>query len=177
MSKYVKELIQSELERKIADGDVQEFMVMSLQGVGGVDNNIFRGELKKKGIDLFVVKNDLFKRALKSRQMDAACPLFSGPCAVTYGGDSIVDVAKELADWTKKISALQVKGAYLEGSVLDAAGAKRLATMPTRKELHARIASCILSPAARVAGAIASPGAKLAGCAKQVIEKAEKEAA
>ena len=48
MSKYVKELIQGELEQKVADGDVTEFIVFNVMGVAGVENNVMRGELKQK---------------------------------------------------------------------------------------------------------------------------------
>ena len=176
MSKFIKELLRSELDHKIAD--TNEFIVVSLMGVGGVDNNVMRGELKKKGLHLFVVRNSLLKSALRNRGMEAACQIFSGPCAVAFGGDSIVDAAKEIMDWTKKVKAMEVKGAYLDGTVLDAAGAKQLSSMPTRRELHGQIAGCILSPAAKLASAIGSQGAQIAGCVKSIIEKAEeKEAA
>lgn len=177
MSKYVKELIQGELEQKVIDGEVKEFIVFNLMGVPGVDNNVMRGELKEKGVEMFVVKNSLFRRALRSQNMESACSLFSGPCAVAYGGDSIVDAAKELVDWAKKIKAVELKGAFLDGTLLDDKGAKELAKMPNRRELHAQIASCIMSPASQIAGALLGPGSKIAGCVKTVIEKAEEKAA
>ena len=177
MSKYVKELIQGELEQKVTDGNVKEFIVFNVMGVSGVENNVMRGELKEKGVEVFVVKNSLFKRALRSQSMESACDLFSGPCTVAYGGDSIVDAAKELVDWTKKVKSVQLKGAFLDGTVLDAEGAVALAKMPTRRELQALIAACVMSPASQIAGALVGPSSKIAGCVKTVIEKAEKDAA
>jgi len=177
MSKYVKQLVQSQLEKKIRTDQIQEFLVVSTKGVGGVDNNVMRGALKQKGMRVAVVKNSLFARALHDRNMEGATALFRGPCAVVYGGDGIVDVAKEMLDWAKKLKPLEIKGAYVDGAVFDGKGAEQLSTMPTRAELQGRIVSCMLAPGGRVAGALTGPAGVIAGCLKSIVEKAEKRAA
>lgn len=177
MSKYVKELLQAELEQTIAGDEIRDFMVVRVKGVGGVDNNVMRGALKEKGIRLLVVRNALFRRALRKHEMDGAAPLFNGPTAIVYGGDSVVDVAKEMMDWAKKLAPVEITGAFLDGVVLDAAGAADLSKMPTRRELQGRISSCVTSPGAGVAGAVMGPAGAIAGCLKSIIEKAERQAA
>ena len=176
MSKYVKELLQKELETKFAD--VGDFLVIETKGVNGNENNEMRGALKAKGIKLTVVKNALMRRALDNLGESAAASLFSaGPCTVVCGADSIVDAAKEITDCGKKINAIKLKGAFVDGGALNAERAKALAKMPNRAQLQGMVVMLAASCGANVAGAIASGGGIIAGCISSLVEKLEKEAA
>jgi len=175
MSKYVKGLLQKDLEKKFTDLD--DFLVLETRGVNGNENNEMRGVLKEKGINLAVVKNVLMRRVLDSLGMSAAINLFlAGPCTVAYGGDSVVDVAKECVDWSKKIEAINLKGAFVDGSIMDSKGATGLAKLPSRAELQGTVVMLAKSPGANLSGAISSPGGLIAGCIKSLVEKLEEAA-
>lgn len=175
MSKYVKGLLQKELEKEFAD--VSDFVIVVTKGVGGNENNEMRGVLKEKGIGLKIVKNAMMRRAMENMGMTAAISLFAaGPCSVAYGGDSVVDVAKEMADWSKKFEVITFKGAFVDGMVLDADGATALSKMPNRAELQGAIVMLANSPGRQVAGAVAGPGGIIAGCIKAIADKLEEAA-
>ncbi len=176
MSTYVKGLLQKELEKKFEA--VGDFLVVDTKGVGGNDNNEMRGALKAKGIRLAVVKNAVMSRALEGLGKSSAKSLFeSGPRAVAYGGDSIVDVAKELAEWGKKLEVISIEGAFVDGDVLDTDSAVALSKMPNRIELQGAVVMLANSPGRCIAGGLIGPGGIIAGCIKGLVEKLEKEAA
>lgn len=175
MAYYVKGLIQKEYEKRLSQ--VPDFVVLQTIGLNGIDNNRLRGVLLEKGIHLMVVKNSLMRRALESLGRKAGSQLFEeGPCTLAYGGDSVVDVAKELMEWTQKLEALKFRGAFVDGKVLDSAAVADLAKMPNRRELQGRIVQMALGPAGRMVGAMVGPGCVIAGCIKTLIEKKEQAA-
>ena len=175
MSKFVKGLYKTEIESKFAD--IDSFVVVATKGLDGNENNALRGELKEKGIRLTVVKNTIMRNAMDTLGKAAAISLFmAGPCTVAYGGDSVVDVAKEVEAIMKKYKAVEVKGAFVDGEAIDAEGAKALAKMPSRAELQGEVVMLANSPGRQIAGAIASPAGNIAGCIKSLIEKLEEAA-
>jgi len=175
MSKKVKSMMEQELaERYRAVG---EGLVVSLRGLSGLEGNELRSGLRGRQIRLNVVKNSLARRAFAGLGRAAMGEVLTGPCAIAWGGDSIVDVAKTVVEWTKKLGKVEIRGGFLEGRVLDGAGAAALAKLPNRRELQALAAGQVLSPGARLAGAVINPGGMIAGCIKTLVEKLEKAAA
>lgn len=171
MSKKVKGFIQEELRQRYQGTD--QCLVVSVRGLSGVENNELRGALLNKDIRLNVVKNSLARRAFADLGLEAASDLFDGPCAVVVGGESIVDAAKVVKEWADKLEHLAIKGALVEGQVLDEQGAIALSKMPNRRELQGQIVACALSPGSRLAGAIGGPAGYIAGCVKALVEKLE----
>ena len=174
MSKKIKGIMEQEFKHRFED--VNEFMVVSLRGVGGNDNNDLRGELLSKQIEVKVVKNSLAVRAFGQLGIKGLEDIFVGPCAVIYGGDNIVDVAKEVAKWDKKLDKMEIKGGCIEGEVLDAERAKGISKMLTRAEQQGVVVQLALSPGSRLASAIGAPGSVIAGAIKALVEKLEEAA-
>jgi len=167
MSKPVKNMIVSAYERKFdaLDGAI----VIDIRGVDSNTNNAIRQELRKQQIHITIVRNALVKKALTDTKLAGLFAALEGPSALVYGAESVVDVARAIVDWAKKIEKLDLKGAVLDGEYFEgAAGVKRLSTFPTREEALAKAVQIVLSPGSNLVGAIKSPGAKLLAIVKEI---------
>jgi large subunit ribosomal protein L10 len=173
MSKPVKELIISDYRTRFAG--LEGALLVEVRGVGANENNALRLGLLKKDIRLAVIKNTLARKAFAGTPLEALGPALEGPSALVYGAGSVVDVARELVQWAKKVQNLQLKAAVLDGALYSGADAvKVLSRLPTRAEALARVVQVFLSPAQRAVGAATGPGARLLGIVKEIESRLEK---
>ena len=120
-----------------------------------------RGRLRKEGATLKVVKNTLVQKALDGSVGEAGDALFVGPVAIAYAPDP-VSAAKVSTQYAKENEKFTVVGGLMGQTVLDQAGIKALATLPSLDELRARIVGLIQAPATKVAGVLQAPAGQLA---------------
>ena len=172
MSKPVKEMIMADYQTRFADLDGA--LVVDIRGIEANANNSLRLDLLEKDIRVTVVKNTLARTALSGTKLEPITDALAGPCAIAVGGESVVDVARELVSWAKKINELDLKGAVLDGEYFDGEdGVTRLSKFPTREEAQAKVVQLVLSPAGNVVGAATSGGSKILSIVEQIKEKLE----
>lgn len=173
MSKTVKNWMIRDYRERLAG--ISDAVVISIRGIPANENNELRVDLKKKDIRVSVVRNSLARHAVKDTPLETLDPLFTGPTALAYGAESVVDIARALVDWAKKLEHLELRGAVLDGELYEGAAAiDRLSKMPTRPEALAQAIALILSPAKTLMGQVGEPGGRILGIIKTIQEKLEK---
>lgn len=172
MSKVVKELMAEELRSRYAERD--SALWVEILGVDGSTTNQFRRALHGKKMRLEVVKTSLLRRAVGDRPLARLAERMVGPAALITGGESAPDIAKLIEEWQTKMPGLRMRGALVEGELIDESAVAGLSKMPTKRDLHCRIAAALRSPGGRIAGAIRAPAARIAACVKTLTEKLEK---
>ena len=173
MSKRIKNLIATELEKRLTGAD--SVVIVDYSGINANDTNKLRNGLKKKNVRMTVIANAQGRRAMEKVGLKAGGDLLLGTNALVYGGESVVDSVKELLEQGKEIAKLKIKGSVVEGQLLDKPATEALAKLPGRRELHAQISTLAISPGRKLAGQIVGPGRNVAGLVKAVIEKKEKQ--
>jgi large subunit ribosomal protein L10 len=170
MSRAVKELVEKELKKQYAELD--SVMVVSVHKLKGTEVNKLRGELRKKGIEVHVIKNRATKRVLSGTALDPVKSILTGPCAFVTGGPSPVDTAKELLRLAKDYTTLELRCGMVEGEP-EVLSVEAISKRRSRAELQGEIVMLAVSPARKIAGCL-KLGGKIAGCVKAIADKLEK---
>ena len=112
-----------------------------------------RRSLREVDASLSVIKNTLMLRAANDAGLTELDELLAGPSAVAFISGDVVAVAKKLKDASKQFPALVIKGGYMDGAVLDAAGASALAELESREVMLSKIAGLLKGEMSRAAAA------------------------
>ena len=169
----------SELLKRL--GDAREFLVIDPSKMDAFTNNKLRLKLLQSGIHILNVKNTLARKVMGEKKVGGLDPFLAGPSALVWGGPDIVALSKEITKWAKEIKTLQIKGATLDGTSLNAKEVDALSKSPGREELIGRVLMLIRSGGGgTLLSTLKGPAGKLAGQVKTLADKedsAEPEAA
>lgn len=178
MSKFVKDLVTRDIQRRL--GDVDDAVLVTTVGMDANTTVELRDELAKKDIHMLVVKNSLARRATDGTQLNAAFEGAKGQIGVCWGAADFVSLVKEVVKLDKdseKYDKFVACGGVMDGEKLDDEGLKAVSKWPSREEQISTLVGQILGPGATLSAALLGPGKMLASQIKQIEEKAEDAAA
>lgn len=177
MSKPVKQAIMRDYKARISGktGTMPDGMLISIRGLKGKDTTTMRQRLATKKIKVTVVRNALAKKTFEGSGLALLADMLTGPSALAYGGESVIEVAREIVALVAKFPAIELKGAVLDGQVFSGKkGVEELAKFPTKDEAIARVVTLVVSPGRKLLGALKGPGGTVAGIIKSIEMKLEK---
>jgi large subunit ribosomal protein L10 len=130
-------------------------------GLTVAQSTALRSKMRDAGASYKVSKNRLAKIALKDTRYEGLDEYLVGPIALAWSQDPVA-AAKAAVDFAKTNDRLEIVGGSMGGTMLDQAGVKALASMPSLDELRAKIVGLVNAPATKVAQLVNAPAAKLA---------------
>jgi large subunit ribosomal protein L10 len=163
---------QSEQLRN-ALSDVSTLFLLENTGLNVNEVNVLRSEIRKTEGTYKVVKNSVVKLAVEGTDMEVLSPHMTGPKTLAFTEGDAVSLAKALKTFIKDHPELSIQQAYLDGQLLDATQAEKLADLPTREELLTKLVYLLQSPIRRLATALNSPIQQLATAMAQVADQRE----
>jgi large subunit ribosomal protein L10 len=163
---------QSDVLRENLTG-VTTLFLLDNRGLKVNEVNILRSEVRKTEGTYKVVKNSVVKMAVEGTDMEAISPFLSGPKVLAYTAGDGVALAKVLKGFVKQHPELTFEHAFLEGQILGATEAEKVADLPSREELVAKLLMLLQSPIRRLVVALNTPLQQFASVLNQVAEKSE----
>lgn len=163
---------QSETLRDTLSG-VSTLFLLENTGLNVNDVNVLRSEIRKTEGSYKVVKNSVVRLAVEGTNLEVITPHMTGPKTLAFTDGDAVALAKALKTFIKKHPELTIQHAYLEGQLLDAKEAEKIADLPSKDELIAKLLYVLQSPIRRLAVALNSPVQQLASVMSQIAESKE----
>ncbi|HEY9090089.1 50S ribosomal protein L10 [Parasphingorhabdus sp.] len=130
-------------------------------GLSVAQSTELRGKMRAAGASFKVSKNRLAKLALEGTDYAPIADLLSGPVALATSDDPVA-AAKIAVEFAKTNENLEIVGGAMGDTLLDEAGIKSLASMPSLDELRGTIVGLLQAPATKIARVLVEPAGSLA---------------
>lgn len=142
--------------------DVQAVWVVDYRGLTVKESQELRRSIRESGAIMKVYKNTLMQIALKEMEMSEMDQVLSGPSAFIFADGDPVASAKTIRDFAKKNETLVIKGGIMDGGFVDADAVQKIASLPSREELIAKLLGSLQNPMSQIVRVLKGPAEKLA---------------
>ena len=170
MPTAAKEATVAELREELANA--RTMIVSEYRGLTVKEIAEIRRALRKQDVTYRVVKNRLLRIAATESVAEALSPLLTGPTAIALGNDE-AGTAKAVLDATRPYKIVKITGGVLGDKAIGADDVTRLAALPSREVLLAKLAGGMQAPVGTLAGLFAAPLRNLGYGLTQLKERRE----
>ena len=172
MNKEQKKNYISEMSTQFENS--KAVMVTHYQGLTMVQLDELRAKMREHGIIFKITKNRITKLALEKTKCKELSNLFTGPTAVAFGEDAIMS-ARILSNFAKDNESLKLIGGIMDNEVLDEAGVKNVASLPTLDEARGNIVGILNAPASKLVSIFLAYSEKMSNLTAENSETQPKE--
>ena len=175
MPTEAKREIVAELRDELAKA--RTMIVSEYRGLKVKEIAEIRRALRKQDVTYRIVKNRLMRIAADDLVGTALSPMLVGPTAIAFGNDE-AGTAKAVLDATRPYARIvRITGGVLGDRAIGSDDVTKLAALPPREILLAKLAGGMQAPVSTLAGLFAAPLRNLGYALQQVAEQKAKNAA
>ncbi|MBQ8649497.1 MAG: 50S ribosomal protein L10 [Clostridia bacterium] len=129
-------------------------VVVDYKGISVTDDTVLRKELRENGVDYFVVKNTILKRAIEGTSVEEMSSVLEGTTAIAISNEDYTAAARILCKYAEGHENFKIKSGFLDGKVIDVATIDSLAKLPSKEVLLATVLGAFQAPIAAFARAV-----------------------
>lgn len=133
----IKKKMVDEMSNRWKDPDALLFL--DIERVKSQQIHSLRMHLRKNNANMCVVKNSLFKLAMRENGVELPDEIFRRSTAVVWGDGETPELCKLFDEWRKESEHPVVKGCYAYGKVWSATDFERFVKLPSKKNLQSNM--------------------------------------
>jgi len=132
--------------------DASLVLLTDYRGINVADDTALRKSIRNVNGEYLVIKNNITRRALKECGIENI--ELEGPTAVVIAKEEYLPVLKAVYSYAKTTDFYKMKSGVLEGKTATAEELTVLAQLPSREELIAKLAGCLLANISKLAATL-----------------------
>ena len=142
--------------KKLADKmkDAAIVLLTEYRGINVEQDTLLRKSVREVGAEYSVIKNNITKRALEACGISELDEVLEGPTAVIIAKEEYLPALKTIYKFSNANDFYKIKGGVLEGKVASVEELITLAKLPSREELIAKLAGCLLANVSKLAATL-----------------------
>lgn len=141
-------------------------VMVDYKGITVEADTKLRKNLRESGVEYFVVKNTLLKRAFEKAGIDGLDSYLEGTTAIGLAETDIIVAPKILFKQVEDSKgAFKIKAGFIEGKAVESAVIEEYAKLPSKETLVAKLLFMLQSPMQRMAIAVSEIAKKNDGAA------------
>lgn len=164
-----KEVSEGQIKSSLKNSNA--LFIVKYSGLSSPDLSSLRQNLKTSNARLFVVKNSVARRALKSAGLEDLLKSVEGPCGLVFVKDEPVGTSKVLCNFLKEHEPLKLEIGLLNNKVLEKKDIEALAKLPSREVLRAQVVMALNSPISGIVITLNQILTKFVICIDRIKEK------
>jgi len=148
----MKEEQVKELAAKIKDASI--VLLTDYRGINVADDTELRKAVRETSAEYSVIKNNITRRALAECGIELPEEALVGPTAVIISKEEYLPTLKAVYKYSKANDFYKIKSGVLEGKATTTEELVTLAQLPSREELIAKLAGCLLANVSKLAATL-----------------------
>ncbi|MCV3728700.1 50S ribosomal protein L10 [Ureaplasma miroungigenitalium] len=126
--------------------NAKSFIVFEYKGLNAASTLALRNTLHASNARLYVLKNNITRRAFEKAGVVGFEGLIQGPNAIAVATEDEIAAIKAVHEVSKEFNFIKIKGAYVENTYAEPSKVSALASIPGREGLYSMLLSVLTAP-------------------------------
>jgi large subunit ribosomal protein L10 len=149
------------------------FIVVNYQGLKVGPITELRKRLNRAGAEIHVVKNSIFRLAVKEAGVGELNGALAGQVAVITGQKDVSSAAKVVKNFNAEFDKLKIRFGYLNNNRLESSDLLALADLPSIEVLRSKLLGLMKAPPTKLVALLNTPASQLARVLQARVDKGE----